>query len=173
MKTPVLIALVLGGLMVARGQNFVANMDGAQDGGMGRQGTGLVNLTLSGNVLTLSGTYSGLTTASTLGHIHGPAAPGVGAGVLYDLVGPGIMSVGATSGTYSGSLTLTPTVGPYTTVAAQIADLDAGRWYLNIHDSTFPGGEIRGQIVPEPSAIALLGFGSVALVGCVRLGRRI
>jgi hypothetical protein len=36
-----------------------------------------------------------------------------------------------------------------TTIAltdVQVAQLLAGKWYLNIHSSTFPGGELRGNI---------------------------
>ena len=29
---------------------------------------------------------------------------------------------------------------------AQIADLNAGKWYFNIHTAANPGGEIRGQL---------------------------
>jgi hypothetical protein len=51
-------------------------------------------------------------------------------------------------------------------LANQIADLENGLWYINIHSTTFGGGEIRGQIlpVPEPSTLALLGLGVGALV---------
>ena len=155
----------------AQAQSYIAHLDGAQDGGGARQGSGTVNLTLSGLGLSLSGSYSGITTPISAGHIHGPGAPGVNVGVIYDLFGAGIIT-GTTSGTYSGTVTLIPAAPGYSTTAQQISDLNAGLWYLNIHDSTFPGGEIRGQIslVPEPSSLALMGLGVGALV--LRLRRR-
>ena len=55
---------------------------------------------------------------------------------------------GTLSGSYSGIVTLTD---------AQELDLMANKYYINIHSSTIPGGEIRGQLiaVPEPSAALL------------------
>jgi hypothetical protein len=44
----------------------------------------------------------------------------------------------------------------------EVSELDGGLMYMNIHDATFPGGEIRGQldpVVPEPATIGLIGFG--------------
>jgi CHRD domain-containing protein len=60
-------------------------------------------------------------------------------------------TAGNTSGTFSGS------VGSLT--AGQITDILNGNTYVNISDSIFPSGEIRGQIlsVPEPGSIAILG----------------
>lgn len=51
------------------------------------------------------------------------------------------------------------------------AGLAAGTAYLNIHTTTFPGGEIRGflQLAPEPGSYALLGS---ALAGFFLLRRR-
>ncbi|MGI4955026.1 MAG: CHRD domain-containing protein, partial [Janthinobacterium lividum] len=34
-----------------------------------------------------------------------------------------------------------------TLTPAQLADLQAGKYYYNIHTATNPGGEIRGQLV--------------------------
>lgn len=46
-------------------------------------------------------------------------------------------------------------------VATNIANLLAGALYLNVHTNAFPGGEIRGQAVPAPSAAVLLAIGGV------------
>ena len=33
---------------------------------------------------------------------------------------------------------------------AQIADLQAGKWYFNVHTEKNKGGELRGQVVKKP-----------------------
>jgi len=33
---------------------------------------------------------------------------------------------------------------------AQIADLNAGKWYFNVHTAAHKGGEIRGQLAKAP-----------------------
>ncbi len=47
----------------------------------------------------------------------------------------------------------------------QLANILAGRAYINFHTTQFGGGEIRGNIaaVPEPEAYALM-LGGLALV---------
>jgi hypothetical protein len=58
--------------------------------------------------------------------------------------------------------------GNNTTLAPWIDDILAGRAYINFHTTQYPGGEIRGAIVPEPSTIAILGFGVAALAIAAR-----
>ena len=48
----------------------------------------------------------------------------------------------------SGTLT-SPIKGDATLTDAQLADLQAGRWYLNIHTDANKGGELRGQVVKK------------------------
>ncbi len=37
--------------------------------------------------------------------------------------------------------------------AAQVADLTAGRYYVNLHTAKNPGGEIRGQLTRSNRAV--------------------
>lgn len=70
----------------------------------------------------------------TLVHFHGPATTTENADVAIGIVG----AAAANSGRHSGTVTLT---------AAQEADLLAGLWYINLHSTTYPAGEIRGQLI--------------------------
>jgi hypothetical protein len=158
-----LLTLICSLLVGVAGQNiqaqgFIANMDGAQDGGGARTGTGQVLLYLTGTTLSFSnGTYSGLSGTVTLAHIHGPAPIGSSAGAIFDLI-PTFITTGASSGTIAaGNVSLS---------AANANNLLNGLLYINIHTTTFGGGEIRGQIlpIPEPSSAALILLG-MSLVG--------
>jgi len=163
MKTLAFLAAALTSLAVAQAQNFTVTLDPAQDGNSSSlpgHGSGTLTLNTTLDTLTFNNiTFSGLSAPSTASHIHGPAAQGVSVGVLYNLGSGGFVTLGSTSGSFNGTLHLV-TLGTYT-VPTQISDLESGLWYMNIHDQPFPGGEIRGQIlpVPEPSALPLLGIG--------------
>ena len=96
-------------------------------------GNATVMLDTGTKVASWSVTYSGLTGPAGAAHIHGPAAPGANAGVVVNIGANGLASP------IQGSATLTD---------AQIADLMAGKDYINIHTAANKGGEIRGQLVP-------------------------
>jgi hypothetical protein len=124
---------------------FHASLDGAQDGGGGRTGTGVGTLALNpaNNALNVNVTFSGLSANTTAAHIHGPAPRGTSVGVLYPLT---LNPQGATSGTISQTVTLVEGTQGFT-IAQQLNQLRTGQWYINIHSvGQFSGGEIRGQI---------------------------
>ncbi|WP_207491609.1 CHRD domain-containing protein [Aridibaculum aurantiacum] len=83
-------------------------------------------------MLEVYGNYNGLTSTISGSHIHLGAA-GTNGGVIV-----GLANTGGTSGTLSGSGVLT---------ASDETQLLAGNTYANVHSTTFPGGEIRSQLV--------------------------
>jgi glucose/arabinose dehydrogenase/plastocyanin len=101
-------------------------------------GTGTGTLVLEGNTLHFDIRYSGLSAPATLAHIHGPATAAEARGVLIDLA-PFNGGAFGTSGTLSGSVTLSP---------EHKAHILAGKTYVNVHTTNNPGGEIRGQVAP-------------------------
>jgi len=168
MKTILSVLSLVVSVSVASAQSFIANLDGAQDGGGTRTGSGVINLTLSGTTATFNGTFSGLSgTVNTGGfHIHAPAAPGQNASVLYGLFPSITLNPDNKSGTINGSVTLVAGQLGFD-IPTQLNQLNSGLWYFNIHTSTFGGGEIRGQIlpVPEPSTLGLIGLGLAGMIG--------
>jgi hypothetical protein len=110
-------------------------------------GTGAVTATFDGTTLTLTGTYTGLTGAPTVAHIHGPASATAFAGPICNLK----TTDGATAGTgtVSSSAAATNPCSAYTWTAQNITDLNAGNFYVNIHTTANSGGEIRGQLIKK------------------------
>jgi hypothetical protein len=104
----------------------------APGAGITSTGSGNVIATLDTKTNELGYTvdYKGLTSAATMAHIHGPAAEGANAGVVVPLSAP----------------TGTQVVGKVTLTEAQVADLNAGKYYVNIHTETNKGGEVRGTL---------------------------
>jgi len=76
-------------------------------------------------------TFTGLSGDPVAAHIHGPAAAGANAGVMIN---------------FGMAPFKSPITGKGTATDAQIADILAGRAYVNIHTAANKGGEIRGQI---------------------------
>lgn len=92
-------------------------------------------------------------TGITAAHIH-EAAPGTNGPVIFPLfTGGGPFDP---TNPISGSLTLTP---------AQLTTLQSGNYYVNVHTSAVPSGEVRGQVqlftIPAGSHAALLGTNEV------------
>jgi hypothetical protein len=162
---------------------FTTALGPEQPGATG-SGSAVVIFDTEAQTLRVTANFSGLSGVTTVAHIHGPTAvPGTGtAGVITTLpTFPGFPT-GVSAGTYDQlfDLTAASTFNPSFitanggTVGASEALLNAllaEKAYLNIHTSTFGGGEIRGFLsVPDGGVtIALLSMG---LTG-VALARRL
>ncbi|HEY0677581.1 MAG TPA: CHRD domain-containing protein [Chitinophagaceae bacterium] len=101
-------------------------------------GNGTMDVVYNKDLRTLSYTvrWNSLTGPVVSAHIHGTAQKGVNAGVLQDWT-PSITK--AVAGTYTGTVLIDGLV-------FKEEDLLLGRYYVNIHTTLYPSGEIRGQI---------------------------
>ncbi len=139
---------------------FNVFLDGAQ-AGTPSPGTGAAIVVLDNVAQTLlvDLTYSGLLAPTTNAHIHCCAPPGSSAPVIIPFVPPFV--TGATSGSFTSTFDLT---------AMQVSQIESFQSYINIHTTLFPAGEIRGNIVPEPTTLTLI---SAALAGLAVLRYRV
>ncbi len=130
-----LMSCSLLALPAAAQKSYGAVIDAAQEtppppGPPASGGWARVSLTPAG-ALTYEVRTFGL--AATMAHIH-MGAVGVPGGIVFVLAGGPSVFTGTTA-------VLTP---------AQLADLQAGLYYINVHTMANPGGEIRGQLLPSP-----------------------
>jgi hypothetical protein len=98
-------------------------------------GLGSATATLTGTTLTVNGTFDGLKSPATIAQIH-KAQRGVRGPVVFDLK----VTPNGTSGTISGSVTLTP---------QQAADLDKAWFYIQLHSEKAPDGNLWGWLMPQ------------------------
>ena len=98
-------------------------------------GTGAVTATLTGNALAVNGTFEGLRSPATVAKVHKSPVRGVRGPELFDLT-----ITAAPSGTISGTLNLNP---------QQIADLQAGRLYVQVHSEKAPDGNLWGWLMDK------------------------
>ena len=118
-------------------RSFSATMTGGQEvPPTTSPGSGTASATLDPDgTLHWTVSYQNLSGPATAAHFHGPATPGMNAGVA--------VNIGGTS-------PANPMQGSAHLNTTQIADLVAGRWYVNVHTAANPNGEIRGQVVAVP-----------------------
>jgi hypothetical protein len=124
---------LVAGAAHAETLKYMATLNGASEvPPNATTGTGMAMATLdtATKMFDYTLTFSGLTGPATAAHFHGPAAPGANAGPTVPIA----------------SLT-SPVKGSATLTDAQIADLKAGKWYVNVHTMAHPPGEIRGQVM--------------------------
>jgi len=125
-------AFLLASPAMAETMKFKATLDGAQQSPpVTTKGKGTATFTFDTTSKKLSWNvkYSGLSGPAVAAHIHGPAAMGANADP--------VIPFKKLKSPIKGSSVLTD---------AQAADLEAGKYYVNVHTAANKGGEIRGQI---------------------------
>lgn len=139
------IALIFSGLVSCDKDDtpnpnitFQATLTGANERPTPNASTATGSATLTFNndtkIFTITITYSGLTGGTVSGaHIHKADVT---------IAGPVVFPFTSLA---------SPIVYTSTAIdAAQEADLKAGLWYVNVHSTpTYPGGEIRGQLIQQ------------------------
>ena len=139
---------------------------------LGAAGSGSLTFDDVANTVSFQVTAVNLHGSAVAAHIHaGPA--GVNGGVQFDLLANADVSGPITIGTTTipnsfGFIGTSKPIAHSLILAIFAAPLN---FYVNLHTSVFPSGEIRGQIapVPLPPAVWLLGS---ALAGVGLLRRR-
>ena len=116
-------------------ETFYAYLSGAQEvPAVATSATGYARVFINETTGQLNFTvvFNNLSSNQIASHIHAPAPLGATVGVAINFG-----AVGGTSGTISGSTTVTPT---------QLAQIRQHLGYVNVHSANFTGGEIRGQL---------------------------
>jgi CHRD domain len=130
MRHNLMVAIAAASLMVAGAASAqMAHYTAKLAGAAGVKGSGDLMAMLDGKTFTYTVNYKDLTGPAVAAHFHDAATPGGN--------GPPIVPATVAPMTIKGTATLTD---------AQIADLNAGKVYFNVHTAANPGGEIRGTL---------------------------
>ena len=97
-------------------------------------GSGSFSWWVDGGDLCYELTVKRLTSAPFAAHIHGVAGRTEAAGIVVGLVQP-------TSATGTSTACTTPDASVLAAIVA-----NPGNYYVNVHTTAFPGGEVRGQL---------------------------
>lgn len=98
-------------------------------------GSGAVTATLTGNRLTLTGSFEGLKSPATQLKIHRG---------IRGVRGPAVADLGAPPGAASGTLSATIELS-----ATQVDDLGKARLYLQLYSEKAPEGNLWGWLLPQ------------------------
>ncbi len=180
-------AAVASVAMPAQAATFYTTLSGANEtvpNASTATGTGTLVLSADQNTVDIFLNWAGLTGPAVGAHIHCCAAQGADGPVAIDF-GPPSLATGSLTRNYNlasrtiyGAGFISANGGASATGdslrAVFLTGLLGGRAYYNVHTSTFPRGEIRGQLAPVPETatwgMMIAGFGIVG--GAMRLQRR-
>jgi hypothetical protein len=101
-------------------------------------GSGSVTAVLTGAKLSINGTFDGLRSPATIAQVHKGPVRGVRGPVVFNLDVSN--AADPVSGTISGTFDLTP---------LQVADLEKGRLYVQLHSEKAPDGNLWGWLLVQ------------------------
>jgi hypothetical protein len=167
---PVVIVLALGLVSFAlaathghgngkghdNGSVFTASLNGHDETpAVHTKGTGDLTLTINpDNTMSFTLTYSGLNNPALVAHVHF-GQPNVAGGVVFFFCGgpkPACPAGTTTPATVTGTVTAADIMAPAGQglaagdIAGMIQEIRDGFAYANVHTSSSPAGEIRGQL---------------------------
>jgi len=197
-RLSILVSLVLATLLFApmsHAIRFSVSLSGPNEAPPNASlgiGSGFIDYDPALHTLRVSFSFSGLTGTTTASHIHCCVLPPGTAGVATTTPTFAGFPLGVTSGTYDTVLDLTLasswnpafiTANGGTTAGAEnalAAGMSSTSSYLNVHTTTFPGGEIRGFLVAQQATnvptLSEWAVGALAVVllllGLSRMRRR-
>jgi CHRD domain len=138
------------------GNVFTASLNGHNETpAVHTKGTGNLTLTInSDNTMSFTLTYSGLNNPALVAHVHF-GQPNVAGNVVFFFCGgpkPACPAGTTTPATVTGTVTAADIMAPAGQglaagdIAGMIEEIRAGFAYANVHTSSSPAGEIRGQL---------------------------
>lgn len=130
---------IRGQILLGSAKNFIANLSGAQEVppvATSAAGLGKFTLNAVGSRLSFDITVTGLSGAIAGAHFHN-AAGGVNGLVVRDITSSFIGESAQGAWADTNAQGLTPSL---------VAELLAGKIYVNVHTAANAGGEIRGQV---------------------------
>jgi hypothetical protein len=139
------------------GNVFTASLNGHNEvPAVHTKGTGNLTLTINpDNTMSFTLTYSGLNNPALVAHVHF-GQPNVNGGVVFFFCGgggkPACPAGTTTPATVTGTVAAADIMAPANQglaagdIAGMIQEIRDGFAYANVHTSSSPGGEIRGQL---------------------------
>ena len=126
---------------------YIATMSGANErpNANSSTATGVGTYVLTGNTLTYTLTATGLAAAATGSHLHIGASTVAGP-ILVPYTTASVVSGQITTGTIDLSQPITNGSVSISGDSLRVL-LNNGNAYANVHNATYPGGEIRGQLI--------------------------